>query len=149
MYISRLILKNVRQFQDQAITLRPGFNLLAGENGAGKTTILRSILAAIGGTAQAGRRPGLADEDISFRTNFLQVSAELTEEYSGQVLRPVYLKHLLQKARRYGRWEKPLVLLYASNEATCGSFIGRRIKRYRSADQEDVRSQEEYCFGSA
>jgi len=48
MRILRLELSDVRQFHQQRFEFGPGFNLLVGENGAGKSTVLRSLLSALG-----------------------------------------------------------------------------------------------------
>jgi len=146
MYVHKLILENVRQFQEKPLEFQPGFNLLVGENGAGKTTILRSLSAVLGVTRQSRRRPGLTDEDISFRQESLRVSAELVDFGSIRVFRPTYQKHLWKRARRFANGLKPLVLVYSSNESTCSSLVGRRIKRYRSSEPRDVRSREDELY---
>jgi predicted ATP-binding protein involved in virulence len=48
MQIDRLKLQNFKQFTDLELTLDPQFNLLVGENGTGKTSILEAITVALG-----------------------------------------------------------------------------------------------------
>ena len=49
MHVQELTLTNVRQFEDDSFNFKPGFNLVVGENGKGKTTsALGIVLRAIG-----------------------------------------------------------------------------------------------------
>jgi predicted ATPase len=43
MYASRIQLENIRCYQNAAVNLSPGINLLAGENNSGKSTILHAL----------------------------------------------------------------------------------------------------------
>lgn len=43
MKITRLLLVNVRAFEEADFTFKPGFNLIVGINGAGKSTVLDAI----------------------------------------------------------------------------------------------------------
>lgn len=146
MYVHKLTLENVRQFPENSLEFQPGFNLLVGENGAGKTTILRSLSAVLGITRQSRRRPRLTDEDISFRRDSLRVSAEIVDLGSNRVFRPTYQKRLWKTARRSADGLEPLVLVYPSNESTCSSLVGQRIKRYSSSESRDLRSREEDLY---
>lgn len=142
MHIQRLSLQNVRRFREEAFEFRPGFNLLVGENGAGKTTILRSIASVLGATGPTGRRAGLTDEDISLRTEALRVSAELAESSSGIAFHWKYEKYLLKKSQGSRSRVKPLVLQYSSNESTSPDFVTKRKKRYSQSKSSDTRSIE-------
>lgn len=55
--ISNLQLKNFVAFTDLAIDFSPGINILIGENGTGKTQLLKAILALCGPVANA-EQPG-------------------------------------------------------------------------------------------
>jgi hypothetical protein len=71
--LRRLLLKNIGPFAELDIELRPNWNLLLGDNGVGKSTILRSIALAIcGRDAQtyAGRivRSGQSKAQITLET---------------------------------------------------------------------------------
>lgn len=43
MYISALRMFNVRSFQSAELNLHPGFNILLGNNGAGKTSVIEAV----------------------------------------------------------------------------------------------------------
>jgi predicted ATP-binding protein involved in virulence len=48
LHIESLYLSNFRRFEDATFEFAPGFNLLVGENGAGKSSVLLAILASLG-----------------------------------------------------------------------------------------------------
>jgi predicted ATPase len=147
MHVSRLTLTNVRQFEYRTIAFQPGFNLLVGENGAGKTTILRGLLAALGSAQQTGRRPRLADEDIRLHTRRAEVMAEVTTTGNGsQEYR--FRKDLWEPAKRVGQRgaAAPLVLVYASNESVCGALKGRPLRRFRDVEEDESRRGEEFLY---
>lgn len=48
MHIDRLQLRNFKCFTDRSFEFRPGFNLLVGENGSGKTSVLEALAVASG-----------------------------------------------------------------------------------------------------
>ena len=149
MYLSSLTLSNVRQFDQRTFHFHPGFNLLVGENGAGKTTILRSLVAALGGNAQqSARRTRIGDEDIRIHTNHAEIEAAVQlSNGSNKIFR--FGKTLWARANTSrSREERPLVLSYASNEATCSAMRVRQAKRIRGTDGTDLRSSEEYLYQS-
>lgn len=74
MHLHSLTLTNVRQFVQRTFEFQPGFNLLVGENGVGKTTILRGLL---GSARQMGKRPKLEDEDIRLRAHHAEIKTEV------------------------------------------------------------------------
>ncbi|MDH4101119.1 MAG: AAA family ATPase, partial [Nitrospirota bacterium] len=47
MIIKELVLKGFRRFRDDKVTLGPGFTVLAGDNEAGKSTLLEALLAVL------------------------------------------------------------------------------------------------------
>lgn len=49
MYLEKVSLKNYKAFEKLEIELQPGVNLLVGDNGAGKTSVLDGIAVALGG----------------------------------------------------------------------------------------------------
>jgi len=53
MRLQQIDLTNFRGFEHRTIDLHPEFNLLIGENGVGKTSVLEAIAVALGGWLQA------------------------------------------------------------------------------------------------
>lgn len=49
MYLEKVNLKNYKAIEEIEINLKPGINLLIGDNGAGKTSVLEGIAIALGG----------------------------------------------------------------------------------------------------
>ena len=49
MYISKIKIDNFKAISKMSIDLKPGINLLIGDNGVGKTSILDAIVVALGG----------------------------------------------------------------------------------------------------
>jgi predicted ATPase len=126
MPLQEIVLTNVRKFGHQRIRFQPGFNLLIGENGVGKTTILRSIWAAVGPAQSSGPSWKLNDEDIGSRKADMQIEAEGTAR--GRARRWSYRKRTGRPSERLGG-PGILTLLYSSNEAVCKSFVRRRLRR--------------------
>ena len=69
MRINELEVKNFKLFQENTFSLDNRFNLIIGENGSGKTSLLRAVAVALGGWAHAfikdhqNRRP-IADDEV-------------------------------------------------------------------------------------
>lgn len=49
MYLEKIDIKNYKAIKDISINLKPGVNLLIGDNGVGKTSVLEGIAVALGG----------------------------------------------------------------------------------------------------
>lgn len=49
MYLEKIYLKNYKAVEEMELDLKPGINLVIGDNGAGKTTVLEGISIALGG----------------------------------------------------------------------------------------------------
>lgn len=49
MYLEKITLKNYKAIEELEITLTPGINLLIGDNGVGKTSVLEGIAVALSG----------------------------------------------------------------------------------------------------
>jgi predicted ATP-dependent endonuclease of OLD family len=129
MHLHSLKLTNVRQFKQRTFEFQPGFNLLVGENGAGKTTILRGLLAALGSARQMGRRPRLEDNDIRLRTVLAEIIAKI--RYADNTLKDFKFSKALWEPAKHSvhRGHAPLVLLYSSNEAICSAMKTKPVKR--------------------
>lgn len=146
MHLSSLTLKNVRQFEERTFKFQPGFNLLVGENGAGKTTILRCLLAALGGTQKMGWRPILEDDDVRFRRRHAEVKATVNSS-NNRIEEFNFHKTLWERAERQPqRNTRPLVLHYSSNEATCSAMRVKRAKRTRDPKMEEFRREEAFLY---
>ncbi|MDO4647309.1 MAG: AAA family ATPase [Eubacteriales bacterium] len=52
MYIESIYIKNFRGIEKLGINFKPGVNILIGDNGTGKTTILEALTVALGGYLQ-------------------------------------------------------------------------------------------------
>lgn len=49
MVIQNVTIKNFKGIEEKTIELKPGFNLIKGVNGKGKTSILEAISVGLGG----------------------------------------------------------------------------------------------------
>lgn len=49
MILKKLHISNFKMFEDIDFEFKPGFNLILGDNGVGKTTILEAITVAVSG----------------------------------------------------------------------------------------------------
>ncbi len=146
MHISSITLTNVRQFDNRTFEFKPGFNLLVGENGAGKTSILRGILTTIGSAQKIRTQFELDDDDIRLQEQNMKVCAEV--QYLNNH-NEVYLfeKKLWERAKRTPRGaDRPIVLTYAANEATCSSLQAKRSSRFRGDKNDKIRQDEEFLF---
>lgn len=148
MHLSSLTLTNVRQFKHRTFNFHPGFNLLVGENGAGKTTILRSLLAALGSAQQIGRRPRLEDSDIRLRTRIAEINVVIHYKYN-RFEDFKFRKALWEPAKRsVTGGNLPLILLYSSNEAICSAMKVKSPKHPRNFDTDPSRRNEEFLYAS-
>ena len=71
MYIEKVAIKNFKAIDDIEIEFRPGVNLLIGDNGVGKTSILEVI------DAQTYRE--------NSQLNYVQAKTEAQSYYSGLI----------------------------------------------------------------
>lgn len=146
MYLSTLKLTDVRQFEHRTFEFSPGFNILVGVNGAGKTTVLRGLLAAIGGTERGYSRLKLEDEDIRLLKQRALVEAVVQCSH-GRKEKYFFEKPLWRRANRSPlRNDRPLVLFYGSNEALCSSLTSKRTKQIRNSKYEMMRLDEKFLY---
>lgn len=85
MRIDHIAIQNFRQFENWETEFSPQFNVLIGDNGAGKTTILDALAVALGafflGIDEVSTRPIRYEE---WRINRSYVNGELSEEKIGE-----------------------------------------------------------------
>lgn len=149
MYLVHLSITNLRQFEERDFEFSPGFNLLVGENGAGKTTIMRAVFAALGPTSRSSNSLTFVDDDIRLGRDQASVDARL-QTHRGRIEEFGYRKPLWGRASRSPRnATRPLILIYASNEAVCSSMNGRKAKPLPGGQPAEIRREQEFLyFGS-
>ncbi len=86
MLIHNLILDNYRCFEHFELPLEPGFNLLIGDNGAGKTALLDALMLGLGGYFYGFRTklqpaPGLGNDDARRVVSLLGESVDMQSQY--------------------------------------------------------------------
>lgn len=146
MHLTHLSITDLRQFEGRDIQFSPGFNLLVGENGAGKTTIMRAVFAALGPTSRSSSSLRFLDDDIRLGRDQAIVEAKL-ESSCNRIEEFGYRKSLRGRASRSPRnATRPLVLSYASNEAICSSMKGRQTKRPQGGQAAWIRQEQEFLY---
>ncbi len=149
MRIVSLELRNVRHLDRKRLDFTPGFNLLVGENGRGKSTVLRSLLTALG--AEKNLRPAerLGDDDIRHRAREFGINVEYRE---GETLFHVGADRSWRgKTKRRGRLPGAPILWFGANESTAATLQGKSVRRYASKERtrrepDDIRMREEYLY---
>ena len=117
--ISKLHLKNFIAFTDLSIDFSPGINIVIGENGTGKTQLLKAILALSG----AGAHSAQADEQLARKL------CRLYHPLSGQV----------GGLRRTGtRGKSVLNGTFASGQVITAKFYGKDTAAKVTATSGDV-----------
>lgn len=90
MYLKNISINNFKGIESMTIEFQPGINLLIGDNGVGKSSILSAIIVALGGYFQGVsgiKAKGITIDDIRIETK------ELTSSSSGiQYQFPVKIK---------------------------------------------------------
>ena len=142
MRILRLELSDVRQFHQQRFEFGPGFNLLVGENGAGKSTILRSLLSALGNAENFKLSDRLSDDDIRHHADALRVRVEFL---SGGAAGNVEVKRRWRgSTKRSGRVPETPVIWFGANEAIAAPLRGQKVRRYRSIGDGEFRRKDDF-----
>lgn len=146
MHLQSLTLTNVRQFEHRTFHFQPGFNLLVGENGAGKTTILRGLISALADTRKLKRRKNLEDSDIRLSARLAKINAEIFHP-DGKIEEFQIQKPLWELAKRSThRKKRPLILFYSSSESICSAMNAKPIKGTRNVDTQSFHSSEEFLY---
>ena len=72
MYLEKVSLKNYKAIEKIEIALQPGINLLIGDNGTGKTSVLDGIAIALSGlfvNVEGVSAKNIAKEDVHIVVN--------------------------------------------------------------------------------
>lgn len=147
MHLVTLTVENVRQFHRAKFEFQPGFNLLVGVNGAGKTTILRSLHASLGGSRDTKGRTALHDDDIRLGAFSAGIDAAVFMP-NGSIRKFQTNKELTEPAARTADRHRPLTLFYNSNEATCDGMRVKRGKNIPYAKNDPTRSSEAFLHAA-
>jgi len=143
-----VVLKNVRQFRSASFELKSGFNLLIGENGAGKTTVLHSLLAVAGARKFCSKANlGFEIDDIKLGESSLKVEAYIIGA-KGEHRSLTYTRNTSGKIRRTGDKSDITLLFYQSNEALTKSLKpkkGRRIGQHEPLRSSEI---EEFLYST-
>ncbi|MGJ8724459.1 MAG: AAA family ATPase [Roseibacillus sp.] len=125
MHIEKLRLNNVRQFAEAKYSFNKGFNLLVGENGFGKTTVLRSIFMCLGSPRKISlKRHALNNLDIRLGEDSLQILTSLVGD-NHQKRDFQYQRRFGDRLYRGGDKSDIKILFYGSNEALVNNLRGR------------------------
>jgi predicted ATPase len=137
MRVLSLELTDVRRFAHKRFEFRPGFNLLVGENGEGKSTVLRSLMTVLGRGENFRSADRLGDDDIRRRAPELQVGVEYQ---IGDNVGTTQITHRWREAtKRIGRVAPSTVLWFGPTEATTRTLLGQRVRQYRDSKNEKWR----------
>lgn len=149
MHVVSLDVRNVRHLTQRRFEFSPGFNLLVGENGQGKSTVLRSLLTALG--AEKNLRPSerFGDDDIRHRAREFAISVEYQD--SNEQRRAIAERSWRGKTRRTGSLPSSPILWFGANEATAATLQGKPVRRYGApADQrrelDEINLREEFLY---
>lgn len=145
MYVTNISLENVRQFTHAEFNFRSGFNLLIGENGTGKTTVLHGLLASLGSPRQTGKRRGLSDQDIRVGSRMLRVKTRVQEEPSCERILS-YNKKFGKRSSRRGNGSDLTVLYYGSKESSTNALKSRRAPDLRNQSSREFVSEEMFLY---
>lgn len=108
MHVTRLDLRNLRRFSDVSLHPGRGLNLLTGDNGAGKTSVLEGLHLMAYGRSFRGRvrdgliRSGSAALEVFVEWDERGVSASASGREVGE-LAPGYLRHRRAGLRHSGQ----------------------------------------------
>jgi len=104
------------------------------------------LLAALGGTQQMRRRHRLENDDIRLRARHAEVTAKVRSS-NHRVEEFHFQKTLWERTERSpAQTMRPLVLLYASNEATCSAMKVKQAKRTEDSKMDNFRRDEKFLY---
>ena len=146
MYVQKLTLTNVRQFKDRIFSFHPGFNILVGENGTGKTTLLNSLQTLLASSKHDRQKFALSEDDIQLHSNHLKISAEFGGENVSKIQIANYSRIFGYRAKRTGSHQLPFLISYGANEAICANLTSRRIKMIDGREFSETNSGERWLY---
>lgn len=150
MRVRSLELTNVRQFKHKRLEFGPGFNLLVGENGAGKSTVLRSLLTVLGHAANLRATDQLGDDDIRYRADEFRARVEC--HVGDSVSTAEIHRRWRETSRRKGRIAHGPIIWFGPNESMANTLRGEKVRRLRDGkderrrDRKDIWLREEYLY---
>jgi predicted ATPase len=147
MFLQSLDLADVRQFDRARFEFGPGFNLLVGENGQGKSTILKSLLTALGGERSLGAVDRLGDDDIRYPAREFSVRVECHER--GRLSHASAHHGWRTRTTLSGKLPRVPVVWFGANESAAATLQGTPVKRYQFTDPkrrswDQMRAREEF-----
>src|SRR5579871_5218153 len=113
MRIVSLELRNVRHFDRKRLEFTSGVNLLVGENGRGKSTVLRSLLTALGAEKNLRPEERLGDDDIQHHAREFSINVEYSEGEAPFQARAD--RSWRRKTKRTGRLPTAPILWFGAN----------------------------------
>lgn len=146
MNVRTIQLENVRQFENATFHFQPGFNLLVGENGSGKTTVLRSLLAT------AGSRKHSGGGNLGFETSDIKLGADqlhaitVVDDKNGDKRRLVYTLREGEKNWRDGKKSDLILLYYRSNAALTGNLRSKKVRKTQLPTASESSDAEEFLY---
>lgn len=136
MILKKLNISNFKMFKSLELNFEPGFNLLLGDNGVGKTTILEAASIAISGFL-------IGMEDVATRNIYKpDVRYQIVEDSNGTPNKsysdePTEIESVLEYGNVEYRWTR------AKKDATGGSRTTINPKEILSVSKKLVNSKEE------
>ncbi len=115
MHISQIRLLNFRVYQQALVDLQPGVNLILGENGSGKTSLLEAIATV---ALTRSPRTGSLAECASFASTDMGISITVQEESGSSVL-----EFRAQRQPLQDRWTR--VLREDGSQVPARRLLGR------------------------
>ena len=88
MRIDRLSIKNFKNFDEREFSFHPQFNLIVGENGSGKTSLLEALAVAMGSWFLGLRgydSRNIRDEDVRAITTFEERRFEIRQQFPVEI----------------------------------------------------------------
>lgn len=127
MYIQKVGIKNFKGIENIEIAFHPGVNLLIGDNGVGKTSVLEAITVALNGimTGIAGvPSRNIRQEDIRFSLGKLgDASTEIIYHNPTEVSCDLYFKEKFYHWTRSRKDETPKLNTKMDEKEICRDFV--------------------------